>query len=160
MKELVSHWISNLAVIAILAALVDMVLPDGNFRKYTGFIFGLLILILILQPLLLLVREIPNLDIRVIKNTANHQKQVLSIHELQGKVNKEKELERLLREKLEKKLALELEQRKGIISPKITIMFSKKNGKIDFSNIYKIDINCYVKDEKTLINPIVELKLP
>ena len=67
MKTIIGEWIVNLVIIAILAVLMDMILPNGNMKKYTGLLFGLIILIMFLQPLLQLIGQASDLEVRFFK---------------------------------------------------------------------------------------------
>ena len=67
MKTVVKEWISNLTVISIMAVLVNLILPNGNMRKYVDFIFGLIILVMLLNPLLQMSGKLSRLETAIFK---------------------------------------------------------------------------------------------
>ena len=57
----------NLTVISIMAVLVNLILPNGNMRKYVDFIFGLIILVMLLNPLLQMSGKLSRLETAIFK---------------------------------------------------------------------------------------------
>lgn len=51
MLATVGTWVKSLLVVALLGNVVELVLPDGSFRRYAGLIVGLVLLAAILAPL-------------------------------------------------------------------------------------------------------------
>ncbi|MDD2503881.1 MAG: stage III sporulation protein AF [Clostridia bacterium] len=154
MKTMVGEWISNLAVIAILAALVDMVLPNGNLRKYTSFLFGLVILVMFLQPIFYWIGQEPKLEYEVFKNSFNQQTQNTSWQKELIEEKFESRLEEMMKETLEKELTLELKYKTGMDDLLVGIKFGQNNRKTDYSQIQRIDITAPFKDSLTQIDGI------
>ena len=154
MEALVGEWISNLAIVSILAVLVDMVLPNGSLRKYTGFLFGLVILIMFLQPLLQLMGQEPKLQYEVFQNSIKQQNQSTAWQKENIEKNQKLKLEQMMQENLEKELALELKYKTGLDNLKVTIKFGQKNGETDFSNIQRVDITALSKAQSSIVETV------
>lgn len=154
MKTLVGEWISNLALITILAAMIDMVLPNGNLRKYTGFLFGLVILIMFLQPLLQWIGQEPTLQYDVFQSSVKIQNQIAAWQKERIEINQQKRLEQMIQENLDKELALELKYKTGLDNLEVSIHFGQKNGKTDFSDIQRIDVTALTKSQSSLIEAV------
>lgn len=154
MKALVGEWISNLAIISILAALVDMVLPNGNLRKYTGFLFGLIILIMFLQPLLQLMGQQPDLQYEIFQNSIQQQSQSTAWQKERIEENQQIRLEKMMQENLEKELAFELKYKSGLDNLDVDIKFGQKNGEVDFSHIQRVDITSSSKAQSSIIETV------
>ena len=154
MREIVGVWISNLAVIAILAALVDMVLPNGSFRKYTSFVFGLVILVLFLQPLLKLTGQLPNLEKEVFQGSLIQQRDMLFLQKEQITETHQKQLEQTFRRNLEEELALELKHKLDLKAPQVSIVFGTRDGETDYANIASIEITSSEGSISTSIQPV------
>ncbi|NLB42514.1 MAG: stage III sporulation protein AF [Clostridiales bacterium] len=154
MKALVGEWISNLAIISILAALVDMVLPNGNLRKYTSFLFGLVILIMFLQPLLQLMGQEPKLQYEVFQNSIKQQSQSTTWQKERLEKNQQLRLEQMMQDNLERELALELKYKTGLDNLKVAINFGQKNGETDFSDIQRVDVTALSKAQSSIIETV------
>ena len=46
------QWVVTVAGIAILSVLCDVILPDGQTRKYVKTVFGVMVTLVIIQPLI------------------------------------------------------------------------------------------------------------
>ncbi|MGI6527156.1 MAG: stage III sporulation protein AF [Caldicoprobacterales bacterium] len=140
MASIVGVWITNLAVIAILAALVDMILPNGNMRKYTSFLFGLVILVMFLNPLFQLFRQSSNLESIIFKNTFDQARDSAAYYSSQAEGSYKQNMESFMRESLEKNLAAELTYKTGLNIHDTKIVFDKAYGEFDYSIIQQIDV--------------------
>lgn len=47
-----ASWISNIIIFVLLASVVDMLLPNSSFQKYTKMVIGLLLIAIMLTPIL------------------------------------------------------------------------------------------------------------
>ncbi|HHU49077.1 MAG TPA: stage III sporulation protein AF [Clostridiales bacterium] len=155
MKSIVGEWVANLAVIAILAALVDMVLPNGSMRKYTDFLFGLVILAMFLHPFLLMVGQSSDLETVIFQNSTDQlSKSAAYLSSLTEKSQKEN-LEHYIKTNLEKDLALELEHKTGLDIDNVSIIFGQLNGEVDYSSVQRIDVYTSLKAQQVQIDPVV-----
>ncbi|WP_268748269.1 stage III sporulation protein AF [Gracilibacillus boraciitolerans] len=50
--EYLSNWILQIIIYMILAMLVDLILPNSNLKQYVKLVVGLLLILIILQPIL------------------------------------------------------------------------------------------------------------
>ncbi|MBU8879337.1 stage III sporulation protein AF [Bacillus sp. FJAT-29790] len=53
--EFIKEWITNIILFILLATVIDMLLPNSNFQKYTKMVTGLLLIAVILTPVLKLI---------------------------------------------------------------------------------------------------------
>lgn len=59
---LLKEYIYNIAIAVILVSAVEMLLPDNQFKKYCKFVLGLIIMVVILNPVLKLLDKNFNID--------------------------------------------------------------------------------------------------
>jgi stage III sporulation protein AF len=52
--ENINIWIRNIIFIIIVSSFVEMIMPDGTYKKYCKLIFGLIIIVIIIKPIVLL----------------------------------------------------------------------------------------------------------
>jgi stage III sporulation protein AF len=155
MRSVVGEWITNIVVIAILGALVDMILPNSSFRKYTGFIFGLVILVMFLQPILKFLDQAQNFDGSVFRNALALNTQTAAFQGSQLEEKQKQQLENLFKKNLERDLAFQLKEAAGLESASVIVTFCKERGETDLSSIERIDVTADTKEQAVFIKPII-----
>ncbi len=154
MKAAVGEWITNLTVIAILGALVDILLPNSSFRKYSSFIFGLVILIMFLQPVLKLMGQTQNFDASIYQNKATQNAETASFQSSQLAKGQKQQLEKVVQKNLEKDLAIQVKNATDWDPVSVQITFSRNNGENDLSKLERIDVSAVRKGQAVSINPV------
>ena len=51
MLDSIKSLVSNLSVIVIIGVIVDIIMPKSSYRKYSKFVFGLILVLVILKPI-------------------------------------------------------------------------------------------------------------
>ncbi len=54
MMELMRNWMISLITVVIISSFVEMLMPSGSFKKYSKLVVGLIIMVIIIQPILML----------------------------------------------------------------------------------------------------------
>jgi stage III sporulation protein AF len=49
--EIVKEWVKNIFIIIVAVSFIEILMPEGNMKKYLKFIFSLIIMVIILSPL-------------------------------------------------------------------------------------------------------------
>lgn len=55
--SLISEWISNIILFILLATIIELLLPKTSMQRYVKMVVGLLLLLLLLQPLLAILKK-------------------------------------------------------------------------------------------------------
>jgi stage III sporulation protein AF len=55
--QFLTEWVTNIIIFVLLATIIDMLLPNSNFQKYTKIVTGLLLIAIILTPILKLISK-------------------------------------------------------------------------------------------------------
>ncbi|WP_462412158.1 stage III sporulation protein AF [Neobacillus sp. Marseille-QA0830] len=55
--EFLKEWVTNIILFILLATVIDMLLPNSGFQKYTKMVTGLLLIAIILTPVLKLISK-------------------------------------------------------------------------------------------------------
>lgn len=50
MIDFLSKWIEGIAIAVIVASIFEMILPDGNIKKYVKIVLGIYIIFSIISP--------------------------------------------------------------------------------------------------------------
>lgn len=155
MEGLLREWITSLTVIAVLSALVDILLPEGAFRKYTGFIFGLIMMVLILQPMLRVLGSLGDLEDTLSVHLTQSELAVASVQSARLSEVTQKQLAAGLREKLEARLEDHLERyaESGTVAASVT--FKTENGQLLPGVIDRVDLTVTPPGTDVWIEPVV-----
>jgi|GEM_PF-6427817 len=62
MDNFFRSWIINIVAIGFLGVVIDLLLSESDFRKFTRFVVGIIMLIAIIRPILHLFNNPPSLD--------------------------------------------------------------------------------------------------
>lgn len=154
MKAVISEWLVQIVVIAILGVLVDIILPNSSFRKYTGFIFGMFILVMFLQPVLQFLDQAQSFQNLVYRNTLTTGTNVTSFQSSRLEERQRQQLEAVFRESLEKDLAYQLKREADLETVSVAITFRQERGQTDFSLIERIDVTAEPKEQVVFIEPV------
>ena len=154
MQAAVREWITNITMIAILGALVDIILPGSSFRKYTKFLFGLVILILFLRPITRLLDPAYDFESEIFRNALVQNTEATAFQSSRMEEEQKQRLENNFRENLEKELAFQLERTAGLENASVAITFRKAEGETDLSTMERIDISVAWKDQATFVEPV------
>jgi len=66
--NILKEWIINIVSICLIGVLFDIVMPNGNLKKYGRFIIGLVTLVVIISPILDLLDQLPQLEKYIASN--------------------------------------------------------------------------------------------
>ena len=49
--EFIKEWVTNIIIFILFATVIDMLLPNSKFQKYTKMVIGLLLIAIIFTPI-------------------------------------------------------------------------------------------------------------
>ena len=52
MIELLKVWVTNITIAIFFITAVEMILPDNNMKKYAKFVLGLMLIVVIINPII------------------------------------------------------------------------------------------------------------
>lgn len=154
MQWVIKDWITNLTVIAILGALVDIILPNGSFRKYTGFIFGLVLLVMILQPLLQVVGQFQEVGKTILQNSLVLDVEAITYQSNYLEDTQKQQLENTFKKNLESSITSQLDRTVGLANISTSITFKQNKSGVDLTAIEKLEIQADSTDRSVYIEPI------
>lgn len=155
MRSVVGEWIINIAVIAILGALVNIILPNSSFRRYTGFIFGLVILVMFLQPIFQILDQAQTFDGTVFRNALAMNASAAAFQSSQLEEKQKQQLEAVVKANLEQSLAYQLKRDAGLETASVVVTFRRERGETDLSSIERIQVTAAPKEQPVFIEPII-----
>lgn len=72
MIELIKDWIINIVVAIFFVAFIEILLPTSNMKRYINMILGLLIIIVLINPIIKFMSSDINIEREVFLNMKNH----------------------------------------------------------------------------------------
>lgn len=154
MEGLLKEWITGLTVIAILGVLVDLLLPSGAFRKYTGFIFGLVLLIFVLQPLLNLLGGFNQFEDRLAGNFFQTEMHMAKVHSLALTEVADQQLIEAFQRRLESDIAQQVKRWSESSEVSVAVSFASLDGKPDIARIDRVILTLASKAQGIRVEPI------
>lgn len=100
-SSFIYDWLKNIVIILILLSLFNMVMPNGNMKRYMEHITGLIIIFTIISPLL----NIVNIDFSLEKEVFNNIYENTDSYEKDVLEDYNKEIEDLYYAKIEERVS-------------------------------------------------------
>lgn len=147
MIKWLSSWGQGIIVAVTVSAIIEMLLPNGNIKKYVRVIIGIYILFTIISPV---ISKLPNgkIDVNEILDTSKYEKQIVQSNENISKkieASNSKTIKDIYISNLEKDIKVKLEEKGyGVLATSIEV---KEDGNY---TIEKINLSVYKtsKDNK------------
>ncbi len=144
MLDTISQLIKNLIVLVIVASLLEIILPDNKYRPYVKLVVGIMIMISILNPVLQLLRIMPDLEMEIMR-TQMEQFEDISFED-GNKINDEAVMNNqdLIVQEYKRSLAHEVNEtvsnRRGLDLSLVELEVIEDMNKKDFGSIKKIQL--------------------
>lgn len=65
MVQVLKNWITSIVVVVIFMSLIDILLPSNSIKKYARLVFGLIIIIIIITPIISLFNKGIDIDAKI-----------------------------------------------------------------------------------------------
>jgi len=72
MIDFLKSWIINIVIVIFFIAFIEILLPTSNMKKYINMVFGLLIIIVLINPIIKLMSSDINIDREVFYNLRSY----------------------------------------------------------------------------------------
>ena len=143
MINFLSNWIEGIAVTVVIASIFEMILPNGNLKKYIKVILGIYVVFSIIAPFVDS-KELYSIDVS--KQIENYAENITNDNNSNIQNNQEKELNTIYAKTLEKEIKQAVEKQ-GFVVYKCTVE-GNFNAEDKDAAISKINIIIESKNEK------------
>jgi len=155
MQALLKEWAFNIVAVVILAVLVDIILTSNSYKKYTGFVFGLILTIAILQPILQILGRSEELIKSVISNTTAMENEIVRTQaEIFGSMHDDQILE-IYRKNMESNITAAINNAFDLTDTSVSISFRQSSEGFDPSCIDRLDIKTRLRSDGKGIKPVI-----
>lgn len=82
--DIIKEWVTNIILFILFATVLDMILPNSKFQKYTKMVVGLLLIAIILTPILkLLTYDLEEALLEIPSFSEIHENEIKNLIDLQ-----------------------------------------------------------------------------
>ncbi|WP_141431703.1 stage III sporulation protein AF [Bacillus sp. 03113] len=156
----ITEWVTNIILFVLLATLMDMLLPNSQFQKYTKMVAGLLLIAIILTPILkFMTKDFEQTLAAASLFPANEEKKLEKSIEMQKKEIQASHDAYILEQmtvQLKKDAEEELKDQYGLEITNINILLNQNDQRAFPQNLQKVIV--HVKDYKAEANAVEVVK--
>ena len=131
-----SSWLKDIVILFILISIAELVMPNGNMKKYINMVIGLLIIFTIVSPFAKMIKMDFNLDRAVFNYSRSSNSEAESQSNFYAE--QEKQIEKVYKEKISREITELIEDNTDyqVLNIGIEILNSEEHyGEIDYLNI-------------------------
>ncbi|MCQ6273742.1 stage III sporulation protein AF [Bacillus sp. V3B] len=151
--EFIKEWVTNIILFVLFATMVDMLLPNSKFQKYTKMVIGLLLIAIILTPIFKLVSQDFEQTVAAIpKLQGNNEYQMKNLIELQKSEIEASQDAYILKQmavQLKEDAEEELMDQYGLVIADIDLLVDKDDQRPFPENLQKVVIQLKQPNEET-----------
>lgn len=160
--EFIKEWVTNIILFILFATMVDMLLPNSKFQKYTKMVIGLLLIAIILTPVLKLVSqdfEEAMVSIPKIENTGeNKLKNLIELQKKEIQASQDAYIYEQMAVQLKEDVEEELMDKYGLVITDLKVIVDEENQRPFPESLQKVMISLneskYEKDAVEVIKTI------
>nr|WP_295975560.1 stage III sporulation protein AF [uncultured Bacillus sp.] len=142
--DIIKEWVTNIILFVLFATVLDMILPNSKFQKYTKMVIGLLLISIILTPVFKLftvdleealssIKKVKMADDQQLKNLIDLQK-----NEIQA--SQDAYIVKQITVQLKEEAEEELMDRYGLVITELNLLTDEKDERPFPENLQKVVI--------------------
>ncbi len=155
MLDSIKSLVSNLSVIVIIGVIVDIIMPKSSYRKYSKFVFGLILVLVILKPIFNIVSSGEDLSNLVLLDGVRIEESLLVKQTEHYKMDQDKQIDKIYKQNLEASIASNLNAAFNLKNTEVNLSFYNDDDRQSSKRIYSIDILTEKQNNTESIEPII-----
>lgn len=151
--DFLTLWVKDIVIVFVLISIIEIIIPNGNMKKYIDMIIGFLIIIVIISPFIKLIHKNFSMDKRILQRT---QEQIEFDYDNKLGRTQEEQMERVYVQKLEGEIKELINESTDYEVEKLYIAIYKDEER--YGNIKDMEINLreiQEKEEKAIKDIII-----
>lgn len=141
--DFLTLWVKDIVIVFVLISIIEIIIPNGNMKKYIDMIIGFLIIIVIISPFIKLIHKNFSMDKRILQRT---QEQIEFDYDNKLGRTQEEQMERVYVQKLEGEIKELINESTDYEVEKLYIAIYKDEER--YGNIKDMEINLREIQEK------------
>ncbi|WP_394232917.1 stage III sporulation protein AF [Niallia oryzisoli] len=151
--EFIKEWVTNIILFVLFAMMIDMLLPNSKFQKYTKMVIGLLLIAIILTPILKIISqdfEATMASIPEWNDTGeNNIKNLIDSQKNEIQVSQDAYILKQMAVQLKEDAEEELMAQYGLVITDLNLLVDKDNQRPFPENLQKVVIQLKEPSEET-----------
>lgn len=158
--QFLTEWVTNIILFVLLATVIDMLLPNSSFQKYTKMVTGLLLIAIILTPVLKLISKdfettlasIPIFESSGEKNMEN----LIELKKKEIQASQRAYILETMAVQLKKDTEEELMEQYGLEIANIDLMVDEKSNQTFPENLQKVIVQLKPSENEAKVVEVVQ----
>ncbi|HYK72033.1 MAG TPA: stage III sporulation protein AF [Pseudoneobacillus sp.] len=158
--QFLTEWVTNIILFILLATVIDMLLPNSSFQKYTKIVTGLLLIAIILTPVLKLISKdfesalasIPIFEDSKEKNMEN----LIELKKKEIQASQRAYILETMAVQLKKDTEEELMEQYGLEIANIDLMVDEKSNQTFPENLQKVIVQLKPSENEAKVVEVVQ----
>lgn len=138
--DFLRSWILNIVTVIIFISFLEILLPNSDMKKYVKMVIGLLVMLVIINPMLELVHGDMNIEEEIFKTSSVLDKKALSLNIDKFEGIQEKQMITLYKEKIEKHIKNQIEYGNNIKVLSVQCEIEKNKSSKKLGNVKHVNI--------------------
>ena len=152
-------WITSIAVTMIFVVFVEILMPNSNMRKYIDFIIGLLVMMVILNPILKFAMGNSDMGDRILEVSGDMNKSSIQYQALKISKRQDNQVSGIYKNKLEKQIEKKIIDMGLVEYVKAEVQIDERNSSNQYGTISSIRITVAKKDKSVIEESIKKVNI-
>ena len=139
MVEFLKGWMTNLVTFIVIITFLEMILPNGNMRRFVNMIIGILLILVIINPFISLLKNNIDIEKEVFMNISE-QNTYKPKEDKEFKNIQDKQIVDMYKDQIEKEIRNSLINKTQYVLEKIHIEIDENNDSKEYGSIKKIEL--------------------
>ncbi len=148
MTEFLKTWVINIVVVIFFIAFIEILLPTSNMKRYINMVLGLLIIIVLINPIIKLMSSEINIEREVFLNIKNYNS-LKTDNSSEYIKSQNRQITEVYKKKLEKEIVELVKKEEDFNSIKVSVSIEENIESDDFGKITGIQVYLGVNNDKS-----------
>jgi len=159
MIEFLGNWIINIVIFIIFIVITETMIPSDKYKKVIKLVTGLVLMIVIINPIVTLINKDYSLNDLAISSFNNFNKEEI-INQADKLDNiQSSQVINIYEQELTSQIKEQILEIKGIKQADVNINIERNNKNKNYGSILGLDINVYVEEKSSTTTGIKEVNI-
>ncbi|MBF8982656.1 stage III sporulation protein AF [Lutibacter sp. B2] len=161
MFDFLKDWIKNIVILIIFITMLELLLPNSSMKKYVNMVVGLLLIIVILNPLVLIVNKNIDIENEVFKTSVEIDKNAVVLTHSNLEKTQENQMIQVYKRKIEQHIKERVLHNNPVDVKNVYMEIDEDQTSDNFGNIQNLKIelspNVEKKSDNENLQPVSQI---
>jgi stage III sporulation protein AF len=152
--DFIKEWVTNIILFVLFATVIDMLLPDSKFQKYTKMVMGLLLIAIVLTPIFKIFSQDFEKSLSSITSFQfsddDHIENLIELQKKEIQASNDAYILEQTAVQMKKDVQEELMNQYGFTISNIELLVDEENQQISPDNLQKVVVQLQQEDEENI----------